>query len=477
MLRRFGEEVRRHRLIQPGQVVVVAVSGGADSVALLHLFDELRKAPEWPLRLVVAHLNHGLRGVESDADAQFVSQIAHKLGVDCVVACRDVAAIASANGLGIEEASRNERYAFFERVCLQHKATVVAVAHHADDQAETVLHRVLRGTGLRGLAGMAICRPLSRQSTIKLIRPLLHVTRSALLDYLASRDIPFREDQSNADYELMRNRIRHVVLPLLEQQVNPQARRALLQLAEQARWFEHSFHKTVLRTFDSVLIFRTDNSVVFNAISLARKSRLLQTGVVREAYARLGAGEAELGFNHLVAVATLLDDPASGKAIQLPCDVVAEKRYEHLILARVAPATISSEIEQTLLRVPGRTVVPSRSIEIWSERSSIRESAQPILRDSGRWADEYLNWDAIRPPLMVRARRPGDRFFPLGSPGSKKVSDYLTDAKIPPAERQDVVLVSDQLGIIWVVGQRIDDRVKLTGETQHVLHLAARDIH
>lgn len=477
IFRSFADQLHGGQLLSPQDTLVVAVSGGADSMALLHLLHELRKSPDWPIRIVVAHLNHHLRGAESDADAQFVRQSSQQLGIDCVIDHRDITTLAGSNGLGIEETSRNERYAFFERVCLQHGATTVAAAHHADDQAETVLHRVIRGTGLRGLAGMPLSRPLRPGSPIRLVRPLLNFTRAALREYLESQNIPFREDVTNADQQQTRNRIRHVVLPLLEEQVNPQVRGALLRLSEQARWFEDYFQENVTRTFETLLVSRTDQALVLNAAALARKSRLLQTGLIREAYSSLGPGEVDLSFAHLVAVADLLDDPASGKLIQLPGGVVVEKRYEQLILTRNAPTPIAPSAEQTVLRVPGRNVLPSRLMEISCEVTTPARSAIRALRDSRSRLSEHLDWDAVRPPLLIRSRRAGEKFFPLGAPGSKKLSDYLTDAKVPPDARRNVALVCDQLGPIWVVGHRIDDRVKLTSQTRRVLHLEARELN
>ena len=293
---------------------------------------------------------------------------------------------------------------------------------------------------------------------------------------MASQQIAFREDRSNTDHALLRNRIRHVVLPLLEQQVNPQVRGALLRLAEQARWFEDYFRENVTRTFETLLVSRTDQGIVLNAAALARKSKLLQTGLIREAYSSFGLGEADLSFTHLVAVADLLDDPTSGKMIQLPGGVVVEKRYEQLIFTRETQGPIASPADQIVVRVPGRTVLPSRSMEICCEVTTPAPDAIAALRDHGRRMCEYLDMDAVHPPLLVRSRRSGERFFPLGAPGSKKLSDYLTDAKVPPEGRRNIAVLCDQLGPIWVVGHRIDDRVKLTSQTRRVLHLEAKEI-
>jgi tRNA(Ile)-lysidine synthase len=190
----------------------------------------------------------------------------------------------------------------------------------------------------------------------------------------------------------------------------------------------------------------------------------------------LGRGEADLTFANLVAVAELLDDPVSGKIIQLPGGVVVEKRYQQLTFCNEIDATSESNADQVVVRVPGRTILPSRFLEICCEVSSPPTAQITELRECGTRLNEHLDLDTVHAPLLVRSRRPGERFWPLGAPGSKKLSDYLTDSKVPPGERRKIVVVCDQLGPIWVVGHRIDDRVKLTSRTRRVLRLEAREL-
>ena len=476
MLRVLTEQIRRHELIKPGGTVVLAVSGGADSMALLHLLAALGRQSDWQLELSVAHFNHGLRGVDSDADAEFVRGAAEGLRLTCDVERREIRTLAQAARAGIEETSRRERYAFLERISLRRGASSVAVAHHADDQAETVLHRLARGTGLRGLAGMPVSRPLTPGSNIQLVRPLLTFTRAQLREFLHSQQIPFREDESNSERDAARNRIRHMVIPVLEEQINPQVRSALVRLAEQARWFEDYFQETIVRTFDTLLVSRTDQSVILNASGLGRKSSLLRTGLIRHTVASFGRGEADLSFQHLVAVSVLLDDPVSGKVIQLPGGVTVQKRYQQLIFSVDQETPQETIADQVVLHVPGRTVLPVRALEICCEISSPPADEIAAMREKGGKMSEHVDFDAVHPPIVLRSRRAGERFFPLGAPGSKKLSDYLTDAKVPPTDRRNIAVVCDQLGPIWVVSHRIDDRVKLTPQTRRVLHLEAKEL-
>jgi tRNA(Ile)-lysidine synthase len=445
-------------------------------MALLHLLLELNRSAGWQLRLHVAHLNHGLRGEEANADAAFVQAACDSLALPCTIDQRDVRAGAAAEGLSIEEMSRRERYAFFERVCLQSGMRTVALGHHADDNAETILHRVLRGTGLRGLAGIPRSRPLGPGSEIRVVRPLLSFTKAELRTYLVDAGIAFREDRTNVSNEPMRNRIRNLILPQIEAQVNPQVRDALNRLGLQARWLDEFLQETVHRTFETLVISRTDRSLAMNAEAVLRKSRIVQTELIRMAYASLGLGEQDLSFGHLNAVLEILSDPASGKQIQLPGGLVVEKRYGQLLFAIPSSEPREAMANEIAVHCPGRTVLPVRRLEIEASIQGVNGNDIQRLRRQATRMEEFLDMDAVHGPLIVRARRPGDRFTPLGAPGSKKLADFLADEKVDPKSRETVAVLCDQLGPIWVIGHRIDDRAKLTELTRRVLHLRAKQL-
>ncbi len=474
MIRALAQEWLSERLLGEDDAIVVGVSGGPDSMALLHLLAETQPTLQWRLRLVVAHLDHRLRGAASDADAAFVHAAADSLNLPCCVERRDITAIAREHGAGVEETARGERYAFFERVCLQHGSEIVAVGHHADDNAETILYRILRGTGLRGLSGIPRSRPMLVGNSIRLIRPLLWRTRSELRSYLLDAGLTFREDESNESREPMRNRLRHLILPRIESEVNPQARDALLRLGAQARWLEEFLHETVDRTFETLIVSRNDQVLVLNADALVRKSRIVQAELIRRAYVSFGLGEQELGFTHLLSALELAADPTSGKQTKLPHDMTIEKRYGQLIFSLPSDEPREEIAEEIAVHLPGRTFLPVRRLEIECAEMDVTDGDIPRLRRAATRMEEYLDRHAVRGPLVVRRRRPGDRFVPLGAPGSKKLGDFLADARVEPKERQRVAVLCDQLGPIWVIGYRIDDRVKLTGLTRRVLHLRAR---
>jgi tRNA(Ile)-lysidine synthase len=409
----------------------------------------------------------------------------------------------------IEETARRERYALFERVALATGSNAICVGHQADDNAETILHRIVRGTGLRGIGGIPARRRLRPGSDLWLVRPLLRFPRRKLLEFLADAGVPYREDESNlypapSDVlapsrpvaELttgpgraapMRNLIRNVVLPMLESQINPQVREALLRLGEQARWVEEHLAETVVRAFETLVISRSERELVLSARSLARRSRIIQAEVIRHAIASFHVGEQDLSFTHLSAVCDLLAGRTSGKQIQLPGGLTATKRYDRLILnlpGAPSPETIPAE---TAVHVPGRTVLPVRRLELICtlqegepQGLSRREGDSP---DSSRRSNELsgeaprsrfeesIDFDKLQLPLVVRRRRRGERFWPLGAPGRKKLSDFLVDAKVDPVERERVAVLCDQQGPIWIIGHRIDERVKLTDATRRILHI------
>ncbi len=476
MLKALSQELLSEGLLAEDDAVVVGVSGGADSVALLHLLLGLNESCSWRLKLNVAHLNHQLRGTEAEKDAAFVEAAAADLSLPSSIESRDIVGLSESESAGIEEVGRRERYAFFERVCLQVGAKIVAVGHHADDNAETILHRILRGTGLRGLAGMPRSRAIAPDSDVRIIRPLLRITGRDLRNHLADMGIAYREDRSNACNEPMRNRIRNNLLPQIEADINPQVRDALTRLGEQAHWLEEYLQETVQRTFETLIISRTDQVLTLNADALSRKSRIVQTELIRLGYRSFGLGEQDLAFTHLVSALDLVADPASGKQLQLPGGMTIEKRYHQLVFSLPSDEPRETIAAEIAVHLPGKTLLPIRRLEIDCNTEDVTPEEIPRLRRAAHRMSEHLDMDAVHPPLVVRRRRSGDRFFPLGAPGSKKLSDFLIAEKVDPRARDRVAVLCDQLGPIWVIGHRIDDRVKLTALTRSVLHLSARPL-
>ncbi len=325
--RRFFDATRR--LIEPGAGVVCAVSGGADSMALLCGLSEINERKRMNWKLHASHLNHGLRP-EAGADAEFVREAAAELGIGCTVEYADVAESARSNRETIEEAGRRIRYRFLERVAVDVEASAVAVGQHADDQAETVLHNIVRGTGLRGLAGMPAVRPIRESSDVRLVRPLLGFRKVELRDYLSARGLSHREDATNTDETATRNWIRRTLLPLLESRQNPKVAAALGRLSEQARDLDGAVSWAAGLALNQCLIRGDHGAVVLSVAAASQLPRLLQLEVLKRAIERVGAGRQSVGYDRLTAAADLLDGDESRRLIELPDGIVVERRGPEL---------------------------------------------------------------------------------------------------------------------------------------------------
>jgi len=485
ILKQLRSDIERGRLLDPGDRVVLAVSGGPDSMAMLHLMVELNRVDDMGWALHVAHLNHRIRGQAADADAAFVAEQAKSLGLPCTVECEDIPAAAAEAKRSVEETGRARRYAFLERVCLRTESRVAAAAHQADDNAETVLHHILRGTGLRGLSGMPACRPIRLGSDVKLIRPMLGFRREDLQAYLEDAGVPSRHDRTNESDEQTRNRLRNRLLPMLRDEFNPQVVEALLRLAEQAQWFEEYLEATAARTFETLIVDRTDQELVLNVDALLKKSPIIQTELIRRAIMTLWAestyrGEwldrevKELTFGHLRAVVELASDPHSGRKLSLPGDMTVARQYRRLIFSLPSDRPRERVAAEVRVVFPGRTLLPGRRLEILTETVDFKFEDWPGLQKTKPKDQEWLDFDRLRPPLVVRSRRTGERFWPLGAPGSKKLSDYFIDSKVPPEERDRVAILCDQLGPVWVIGHRIDERVRLHPDTRTALKVTVK---
>ncbi len=321
-----------------GERLVIGISGGPDSTALAFLLDEYSSAQDRGWRLHLAHLNHGLRGPDSDSDAGFVADLAERHGWEVTIDQRPVRERAQRNGGTLEETARNERYEFFERVLADQDAQVIATAHHADDNVETVLHRLIRGTGIRGLSGIPAVRPLRDGQPYRLIRPLLNVRRADILAYLDRRGITHCHDHTNEVTEFTRNRIRNELIPQLEQDYNPAVADALLRLAEQARRLNEFVQRVVDEKFPTMLMGDRDaehpTEITLNATALLREPQALQTEIIRRAITTLGVGEKKLTFGHLLAIVELAQKNVSGKRLELPGRLLVEYERKKLTFSR-----------------------------------------------------------------------------------------------------------------------------------------------
>jgi len=487
--------IQRHSLISPGETVIVGVSGGADSVCLLHVLAKWQK--EQRIRLHAAHLNHQLRGMESEADAKYVSNLADSLRVPITIDRQDVTAYRTKRNCSIEEAGRELRYAFLGRVAREIGANRIAIGHTRDDHVETILMHILRGTGITGLGGLISCSPMAyerlvmsspaNQSTLLVIRPLLDITREETMSYCREYQLDPHIDSSNHSLSFFRNRLRLQLLPLLRQ-YNPSIDQALLRLADIAREDNSFIEQQAFELWEAVA--RQEN----NAIFLDKKQVVslpiaLQRQLLRVAVAKLAGDTRDIEANHVEAARNLLNKPV-GKKLSLPHGFICEVGYNEFVITRL-PLGIASTAEQYqlssvcpfpplpgefYLKVPGETVLPGWKVvaSIVGEQvtsQSMRDTLSPSERicQSNLVADFDLYKTGTE--LFVRQRRSGDKFQPLGMNVPKKLQDFMVDTKIPRSWRDNIPIVCSPQQIIWVVGWRIDDRVKTTEASKEILRL------
>ncbi|MGE3180026.1 MAG: tRNA lysidine(34) synthetase TilS [Phycisphaerae bacterium] len=468
--------LRQHRLDQRGAHWVLGVSGGPDSMLLAMVLCHLNAAHVLDWTLHAAHLHHGLRGADADADADFVQQQARNLGLTYHEDRVDVRA-EKPSGASTEEFAREHREAFLQRIALKTGAGCVAVGHHADDNAETVLHRICRGTGLRGLSGMAPVRQIQPASRVKLVRPLLRISKVDIEAALRERNIEYRTDSSNESLEYTRNRLRRTVFPLLRETVNPNVADALNRLAAQAGWMSQYLADAAERVFDSLVIEEDPGRIVLNRNALRGKQRIIQAEVIRRAVSIVLGVEQDLSFQHIEAVLQLVHDSASGKEAHLPGPLAVRTQYGRVEFAPLTAQDEFPDIGTIHVRCPGQTLLSPIRLELTAEVRDIDAAKIDELRAKPHPGEEWLDYDRLQLPLFVRARRDGDRFHPLGAPGAKTLGDFLSDEKVDPAARVRTGILCDQSGPVWIMPLRIDERVKLRPSSARALRLCLRHMN
>ncbi len=451
--------------IQPADTIVVAVSGGPDSVCLLHLLRQTVSSSQ----LHVAHLNHGFRP-EADEEAVFVSHLCQSWGIPCTVAKHPVAKICKENRLSKQEGARIVRYAFLKEVAESQKAPWIALGHTADDQVETFLMRLLRGAGGDGLSGI----PNLREGII--IRPMLSISREAILTELQERNIPFREDRSNQDRRFLRSRIRHELIPMLAT-YNPNIKETVLREALLLKEEGHFLDQYLISQVPQYTSRLTNNEVAFVLPLFGSLHKALQRRLIRWGIRHLNGNLNGIGFDHIEAVLTRVGEDQNVQSLSLPHGVFVKKSKAELLLTKglhiktdAPPAfEFPSNVLENLSPNGATIDIPQWKIRLSVSLNDAREVA-PLLRKED--CPAFFDFDTMTLPLTVRGWRVGDRFIPLGMQGRhKKLQDFFVDRKVPKAERGQIPLLVCPQGIIWVIGYQADERFKVTAATKRVLSL------
>ncbi len=454
--------IQEHNLTAGQPYLLVAVSGGQDSVCLLHILVKLKT--KLNIKLHVAHLNHQLRGAESEADAQYVTCLAQELAIPATIEKRDVKAYQTQHRLSPEEAAREVRYTFLSDAAQTIGADRVAVAHTTDDNIETILMHLIRGSGSRGLRGLQ-STSLWRSSgkSLVIIRPLLQVSREETAAYCQKHQLMPRIDASNLSLSPLRNRIRLELLPRL-QNYNPRIVDALQRTSRLAGEALAFLDEECLRLWDRV-VRQQGEAFLLDKTEFLKLPTVLQRHLLRMTIEKILGNLKDIELRHIEQIMAALTKPA-GKRLSLPEGLIFAIDYGHYLLgpdlAVLCP--FPPFRDEVVLNIPGETRLPGwRVAAAVINRQEMREISNNFIA--------YLDFDKTGEKLTVRRRQPGDWFQPLGMEQPKKLGRFMIDAKIPRPWRERVPIVSSPQQVMWVVGWRIDDRIKITGATKRMLCL------
>jgi len=442
---RVEQHIQDRRLLKPGQAVLVAVSGGLDSMALLHTLHQLAPRNRW--RLTVAHFNHQLRGCSSLADEKLVRKTAAAMKCPVRVEKADVRSFARTSKLSIEMAARKLRHEFFARVARKQKIRTIALAHHAGDQVELFFLRLLRGAGGAGLAGMKCQSPSPVDPEITLVRPFLDVTRAELRGFARENKIRFREDATNASLAMPRNRVRHELLPLLRRHYQPALAKTVLRLMEIVGADAEVVGEMAAQ-------WRKGRQPVFDDLPVAVQRRVLQL---------------ELEGLAVPADFDLVEQlrKSANRSVSISSTLSVQRDAAGAVKLQTSLPATDFNHDCSVLKLAGR----AGSAEFDGLRLSWRlEAITKFARPRRQVASEFFDADRVGGEITLRHWRSGDRFQPIGMKAAVKLQDLFTNLKIPRVRRRELLVAMAESGeIFWVEGLRIGERFKLTGPTRHRL--------
>ncbi len=453
ILKKVNRTIKKHSMLKGGERVLVGLSGGPDSVSLLHILSELRE--EWRLSLNALYVDHGLRPEKTPCEIDFCAELTERLKVPYSVEKVDVREFSDKENLSIQEAARHLRYLAFEEHAFQTEADRIATGHNADDQAETLVMRLLRGAGSRGLSGIPPVRG-------PLIRPLIMVERSEIERYLDERGIGFVIDASNLKQDYLRNRLRHEVMPLLKK-YNPDLTGTLCRttdiLREENAYMEIAVTKSLMRLISRKTV---DKIELFLSPLENMEKVILRRALIRAIEETRGL--RGIGFEHIEEIISLIGTGSSGSRIYLPGGIRVIKDYSTLIITSAEP----QKLGEHLLQVPGETVLREAGLVLISSVSNDSTGT-----GDGK-TEAAFDFDMLRFPLKVRSRQAGDFFYPSGFGRRKKLQDYFVDEKVPRDMRDSVPLLLSGEDIIWVVGYRMDDRYRISPSCARTLKIIVK---
>ncbi len=460
-------DINKHRLFEKGSRIVAGISGGADSVCLLKVLKELRI--EFDLELTAVHLNHCLRAEEADGDQDFVQELCQKWDIELKIFREDIRQIALKNKISLEEAGRNVRYRIFNRVLEEKKADYIAVAHQKEDQAETVMLNILRGTGPEGLCGMKF-----KQG--KIIRPLLNISRTQIEHFLFQNGVPYRTDSTNLDSDYTRNRIRNELFPKIKEMFGINLTNQLVRISELMQDEQTFLESAAQKAYYEVVMDEQYQIIIslekFNSLDRAIKKR-----IIRIAWEKINKCRKNLEYVHVEQVLDLCQKKVTGKKVELPKRIEARISYDTLIFA---PKQVERNIVYSYpVIIGGITRVDEANGILKSEIISAGEAflkygyPEDIKEHNNT---QLFDYDKLKNGIVIRCRNQGDVIRPFGAGGEKKLKKYFIDEKIIREERDKVPLVAIRNKIVWIIGMRTSNDFRARRNTKNVLVLSWKDL-
>lgn len=463
-MKKIKEFIKKYHMITTGDRVIAGVSGGADSVCLFFVLLDLME--EIGFDLVAVHVNHGLRGEAADRDEAFVRDLCEKYKIPLEVSSVQLESIAKKRKQSLEEAGRMVRREAFSKAMQRYGGTKIALAHHQNDNAETLLMNLSRGTGLSGLGGI---RPVNGV----FIRPLLCLNRVEIESFLKERNQDFCTDATNADTEYTRNKIRHLIVPVLEKQVNSQTVRHMNETIEQVRELQDYMELQAKRAFEECVTMTEQAGEV---ICLIREMQwngypdILKKMIIRRCLCKVSGQTQDIGQVHINAISELFQKQ-SGRCLDLPYSVKALRRYEGVQIQTAAYGGADTQKNSPIeLQIPGVTFLPDRNLRIDCEIFAKKDgfSFQDIpQKPYTKWFD----YDIIKKALFIRTRQSGDSIVIDKGGHRKKLKSWFINEKIPAEEREKQLLIAEEDQVVWIVGHRMSSAYQVKENTQKILQI------
>lgn len=459
MLKKVVEYIKEYGMIEQGDRIVTGVSGGADSVCLFHALLELM--PVFHHKLFVVHINHGIRGRQADEDEEFVRNMCAVNGIWFTSVLKDVPAIAKEEGLTEEEAGRKVRYEEFYKCFYENKCNKIAIAHNKNDNAETILFHLFRGSGIKGLSGI---RPVRDE----IIRPLLNITRAEIEMYLEDKGITYREDATNFTMDYTRNKIRLGILPLAEQAINSKAIEHITKAGQQLSEIEEYLFKMTQSAYEWIVSWKKD-VYYLQVKEFNQEDIVIKKNIIREILAKLIGGFKDLEAFHIDLVLGLCGKE-TGKRLNLLGGVIAERGYDDIKLYKghaVFTETMDYALEEQTLNIPGSNILPECNIILNSRL--IKYKKNMIIPQNG--CTKWFDYDKIENTVLIRTRKSGD-FICINKQGNKKkLKQFFIDEKIPKSTRDSLPLITDGSHIMWIPGYRRSEAYKVEEGTRLILEI------